>query len=190
MSIFDKVINIFLGDNREQERKDLIPTIEPPPIPKRDVPEVIKLSKIKPTKCQHCLTVYQAQHKHLIRERDMGYIVDHGKIFTRCPICLNGNLAEFEDDKESDDIMPPCKVGDLIYMPWEWNGQKGVACLKVTHLTNILDFGWSCGTDFNTDDDDYAEKYNEGRFIVEDFGKTVFLTREEAEQALKGAQGK
>ena len=82
-------------------------------------------------------------------------------------------------------IVPPCKVGDLVYMPWEWNGRKGVACLKVTSLSNILDFGWSCGTDFNTDDDGYAEKYNCGRFNVDDFGKIVFLSREEAEKALK-----
>ena len=82
-------------------------------------------------------------------------------------------------------IVPPCKVGDTVYMPWEWNGAKGIACLKVTNLSNILGFGWSIGTDFNTDDEEYAEKYKYGRFEFEDIGKTVFLTREEPEKALE-----
>ena len=81
-------------------------------------------------------------------------------------------------------IVPPCKVGDMVYMPWEYNGQQGIACLKITSLANILDWGWDYGTNFITDDEGYAEKYNCGRFRFEDFGKTVFLTREEAEKAL------
>lgn len=153
-------------------------------------PEVIKESKIKPTKCEFCKTIYQAKQKHIRHVRDIGNIHEKYKytLCVKCPICSNYNPIEFEDDTKNDEIMPPCKLGDLLYMPWEWNGQKGVACLKVTTLTNILGFGWSCGTDFNTDDDEYAEEYNCGRFKVEDFGKTVFLTREEAEQALKGAR--
>ncbi len=82
-------------------------------------------------------------------------------------------------------IVPPCKVGDTVFMPWEWKGQKGVACLKVTAMRNILGFGWGLGTDFDTDDEGYADKYNCGNFKFDDVGKTVFITREEAEKALK-----
>lgn len=152
-----------------------------------DAPEIIKVSKIKPTRCARCFSIYQAKHEHFKFERDMGYITNKSIIYTECPVCKNFNKVEFEYD--NDEIMPPCKVGDLIYMPWEWDGRKGISCLKVTTLTNILDFGWDCGTDFNTDDEEYAETYNYGRFTVDDIGKTVFLTREEAEQALKERRG-
>ena len=48
----------------------------------------------------------------------------------------------------------------------------------------ITAFGWSFGTDFDTDDEDYYEAYSCGDFKLKDFGKTVFLTRKEAEKAL------
>lgn len=82
-------------------------------------------------------------------------------------------------------IALPVKMGDLLYMPWEWNGQKGIAYLTVTVLRCISGFGWSFGTDFETDDEDYYEAYNCGSFKPKDIGKIVFLTQEEAERALK-----
>ncbi|MBQ7384783.1 MAG: hypothetical protein IJV72_08355 [Clostridia bacterium] len=82
-------------------------------------------------------------------------------------------------------IALPVKMGDLLYMPWEWNGQKGIAYLTVTVLRCISGFGWSFGTDFDTDDEDYYEAYNCGSFKPKDIGKIVFLTQEEAERALK-----
>ena len=86
-------------------------------------------------------------------------------------------------------IAPPCKVGDTVYMPWEWSGQKGIACLTVTVIRCICGFGWSFGTDFDTDDEDYYEAYNCGSFKLKDFGKIIFLTREEAEAKLKEGDG-
>ena len=80
----------------------------------------------------------------------------------------------------------PCKIGDTLYMPWEWNGQKGIACLTVTVLSCIVGLGWSFGTDFDTDDEDYYEAYNCGSFKLTDFGKIVFLSQEEAEAKMKG----
>lgn len=82
-------------------------------------------------------------------------------------------------------IALPVKMGDLLYMPWEWNGQKGIAYLTVTVLRCISGFGWSFGTDFDTDDEDYYEAYNCGSFKPKDIGEIVFLTQEEAERALK-----
>lgn len=83
-------------------------------------------------------------------------------------------------------IVPPCKVGQTVYMPWKWNGVKAIAYLTVTHI--FFDRSKSyVKTDFNTDDEDYWSAYNCGEFDFSDFGKTVFLTREEAERVLKGA---
>lgn len=115
---------------------------------------------------------------------------DFGKAFEKLNKKLKNTKAENEKLKaeverlKNTHIELPCKVGDTVYMPWEWNGQKGVACLTVTTISNILGFGWSCGTNFDTDDEGYADKYNCGRFKFDDIGETVFLTKEEAEKAL------
>lgn len=93
--------------------------------------------------------------------------------------------AGFKRQSENT-IEVPCKIGDTIYLPWEWNGQKGIDCLTVTVLRCIVGLGWSFGTDFDTDDEDYYEAYNCGSFKLKDFGKTVFLSRDEAEAKMKG----
>lgn len=86
-------------------------------------------------------------------------------------------------------IRPPCKVGDSVYMPWEWNGTKGVAILTVTHI--ITDGLHSyIKAPLYSDDEEYSCKYGNGRFLFDDFGKTVFLTPEEAEKAQKGGAEK
>ena len=103
---------------------------------------------------------------------------------------LAAKLCDLEDKIENGAVIVlPCKVGDTVYMPWEWNGQKGIACLTVTVSRCIIGFGWSFGTDFDTDDEDYYDAYNCGDFKLKDFGKTVFLTREEAEKALAERRG-
>jgi hypothetical protein len=65
--------------------------------PKLDIPEVIKKSKIRPTKCKYCLSIYQAEHKHIKHERDIGYLHEHYNLFVQCPICSNFNEVEFEE---------------------------------------------------------------------------------------------
>lgn len=80
-------------------------------------------------------------------------------------------------------IVPPCKVGDLIYMPWEYGGTSGVAVLRVTYMVIVKD-ELRIMTDFSSDDEEYFGLYFGGKFVVSDFGKTVFLTKEEAEKAL------
>lgn len=73
-------------------------------------------------------------------------------------------------------IVPPCKVGDKVYMlvtrkTHSVEFEKGKRMLRVdnqhtfikqTHLTKLNFFK-----------------------VLDDFGKTIFLTKEEAEQALK-----
>lgn len=85
-------------------------------------------------------------------------------------------------------IVPPCNVGDLLYMPWEYDGNSGVALLSVTYMVIDKD-ELRIMTDFSTDDDVYYDLYFGGKFVPSDFGKTVFLSREEAEQKLKEGKG-
>lgn len=85
-------------------------------------------------------------------------------------------------------IVPPCKVGDLIFMPWEYGGTSGVALLDVTYMVIDKD-ELRIMTDFSSDDEEYFDRYNGGVFYPSDFGKTVFLTREEAVKALERRKG-
>lgn len=73
-------------------------------------------------------------------------------------------------------IVPPCKVGDFVYMPWTYNGVKGIAFFKVKHIIISTTRSY-VKTDFCTDDEGFWEKYNGGEFTFEDFGKTVFLNK-------------
>ena len=85
---------------------------------------------------------------------------------------------------ENGVIILPCKVGDTVYMPWNYNDKKGIAILEVTHI--IIDGLHSyIKTDFYTDDEGFWNAYNGGNFNFSDIAKTVFLTFEAAEQALK-----
>lgn len=81
-------------------------------------------------------------------------------------------------------FVPPCKVGDTIYMPWEYKGIECVALLTATHI--IIDREDSyIKTDFDTDDNDYWELCNGGKFYFGELNKRFFLTKEEAEHELK-----
>ena len=61
-------------------------------------------------------------------------------------------------------IVPPCKVGDVVYKT-----------SVLGEITELKIKGFDCGI--------ATEPYN--IIPIENFGKTVFLTKEEAEQALK-----
>ena len=66
-------------------------------------------------------------------------------------------------------IVPPCKVGDMVYRPSD--------CLGVVQFV-IISFNIYESEMFFTDD-------SENIIYLSDIGKTVFLTSEEAERALK-----
>jgi hypothetical protein len=95
-------------------------------------------------------------------------------------------LHEYEDLEEQGLLLRlPCKVGDIV-----WDNDFGKPCsYEVT--------GFSFG-DLNEDDEWCDEALNQvmvfysngngsvpGRFAVSEIGKTVFLTKKEAEQALE-----
>ena len=81
-------------------------------------------------------------------------------------------------------IIPPCKVGDTVYV---YSGDFGVILpYFVENLTiAYLEENKFCYTyEANCNNDD--ELLDSIDFNCEDFGKTVFLTREEAEKKLRG----
>lgn len=79
-------------------------------------------------------------------------------------------------------IVPPCKVGDTVYKVVRGERVKKPYECKVIGLWYSEDENWS---------EAHLVRYVNGEFDcsftvpLTDFGKTVFLTREEAEKALK-----
>lgn len=125
-------------------------------------------------KCKDC--IHYAAHKHFYfgeDEKDFDEYFNDDNVESQCP--------EFEDKKEW--LKLPCKVGDTIFLPWEWNGENGIARIMVLRVVLTENESY-IETDFDSDDYDYFTKYNCGLFWFEDFGKIVFTIKEEAEKAL------
>lgn len=79
--------------------------------------------------------------------------------------------ADYEDLEEQGKLLKlPCAVGDKIYLPNEYVG-------KVIDFEIIEICIFKEGIMFIDDSGD--------EYFINDFGKTVFLTKEEAESALK-----
>lgn len=91
--------------------------------------------------------------------------------------------------KQSENTVElPCKGGDTIYLPWQYDGVKAVAFLTVKHI--IISEHRSCiRTDFFTDDEGFWEQFNGGEFNFSDFGNKVFVSKDEAEKALAKMKG-
>ena len=100
------------------------------------------------------------------------------------PISRLVELAEA--DKDGRCVVLPCKVGDTVYMIERIfdidNGVCDEICARkiIGHGGNNLNKLWLIGS---------GGIYNVYIFVSE-FGKTVFLTREEAEKALEEREGK
>lgn len=79
-------------------------------------------------------------------------------------------------------IVPPCEVGEHIYViPSKENALK--------EITEMVARGFAIGEPFNVANC-FRVRGTSALFqpSFEQFGKTVFLTKEEAEKALKGLQ--
>ena len=81
-------------------------------------------------------------------------------------------------------IVPPCKVGDIVYYPWVYDGQCGIAFSEVESIKIYVN-----RLPIAVVEDWKSDMPIPICFTVEDFGKTVFLTKEEAEQKLKEREG-
>lgn len=79
-------------------------------------------------------------------------------------------------------IVPPCKVGDTVYkiLDVEWDvGEFVVYNAHYIYNDHKIIYDAECHS---------YEDINDVWFYDDDIGKTVFLTREEAEKALKARE--
>ncbi len=87
-------------------------------------------------------------------------------------------LQEYEVAEEQGQIIiPPCKVGDVVYSIA--NGVIEECVITEWFYTTGMEPYYAFYAEVNTDSRLFL-------FLITSIGKTVFLTREEAEQALKG----
>nr|DAM07036.1 MAG TPA: hypothetical protein [Caudoviricetes sp.] len=113
--------------------------------------------------CHHCK--YQSTDECLEDECTYGSVLN--------------KLAAYEDlDKEGRLIKLPCKVGDTLYVP----------CVNSVMETIVDCIQLKVGVVIFTKNVNKHGYENHHWFRESDIGKTVFLTREEAEKALKGAE--
>ena len=111
--------------------------------------------------------------------------------FSECRASLIKRLAAYEDiaalcggldrlrelaeaDKNGRVVVPPCKVGDVVY---GFHGEKTILPMVAKWIETNTD-GWTVAAQYAP----MAPKF----FQFSDFGKTVFLTHEEAERAMEG----
>ena len=88
---------------------------------------------------------------------------------------LRNKLKEYKDLEEKGLLIKlPCKVGDIVYSVNTVNSSIYEHEIKNFMITDTGEYT-------------YAQNAKSGyQFKLSDFGKTVFLTREEAEKALTG----
>lgn len=85
-------------------------------------------------------------------------------------------LAAFEDAEEQGRLaILPCKIGDKVF--------RLVPKCSASYIQCPFNGGY--GLDRCNNCDAYIQEESFSLFMFEDIGKTVFLTREEAEAALK-----
>lgn len=85
-----------------------------------------------------------------------------------------GRLRELADaDRDGRLVVLPCKVGDVVY---GFHGEKTILPMVAKWIETNTD-GWCIAAQYVP----MAPRF----YRFSDFGKTVFLTREEAEKALE-----
>jgi hypothetical protein len=81
-------------------------------------------------------------------------------------------------------IVPPCKVGDMVYVIYKgYITSSKVLAFYYDRSGGMFDMQIKTKVETATGFEKVIDKDN---YQFSDFGKTVFLTREEAEKALKG----
>lgn len=98
---------------------------------------------------------------------------------------VSNKLAEYEDLEEQGLLLRlPCKVGDELYYP---NGYFNIVIpVRLNEIVmsfvglDTYSFQYNCCSF-----DECGDAYEDYEFDLNDIGKTVFLTKEEAEKKLK-----
>ena len=95
-------------------------------------------------------------------------------------------LAQYEDAEESGELVRlPCKVGDTVWTNLAWTGWY-LRESKKPYVANVVFIGLNDSEKMGGGIINVS--YNKGhmmQFTFADIGKTVFLSREEAEKALE-----
>lgn len=91
-------------------------------------------------------------------------------------------LAELEDKIENRTLIElPCKVGDTVWEIFYSKYEERILELEVTQIVMLETISYRCKTKTRC-------LYSYGWVKNEDFGKTVFLTKAEAQAKLKELQ--
>lgn len=94
-------------------------------------------------------------------------------------------MAELIDAKqEGRIIVPPCKVGDMVYMITPNGNIRNLTILSIDIELEEKEITMACLAVYEFEGNPCYLQIHSFKF-----GKTVFLTREEAEKALKEAKG-
>ena len=97
---------------------------------------------------------------------------------THYELCRMEQLQLIKLIDEGKLVYLPCKVGNTVYI----SGERYPCKIEQIVIDNVnIYFVWASYTRSY----ELAECWNEGDFDIYDIGKTVFLTLEEAEKALK-----
>lgn len=113
--------------------------------------------------------------------------LDSPKIGDR--MCLN-KLAEYEDlEKQGLLLRLPCKVGDTVYFPHDGIGYIFAVVINQIVVSDLGD-GRYCVQYNGCFFDGNGDLIQNFEFEEDDFDKTVFLTRAEAEEALQEMEAK
>lgn len=96
-------------------------------------------------------------------------------------------LGEYEDLEEQGRLVKlPCKVGDVVYA---YCDEFGILEYEVDSIVIDKHITYQCSAYSEPIGDCPSECLDEIEPDISDFGKTVFLTREEAEAKLKELRG-
>ena len=105
---------------------------------------------------------------------------------------IKSQEAEIERLKAelAQSVKLPCKMGDMVFVPWDWDGEQGVAVANIEEI-QIIDSQnrWMFFIDLQSDDEPFNQAFGRWK-LGESIGGTVFLTREEAKKALAERRGK
>ena len=94
-------------------------------------------------------------------------------------------LAEYREAEKNGLLLRlPCKAGDVVYFP-KYDYHDSAVITKIEIEQDGITFYWAqyeVGVDC-------TELWDDGCFSIDEIGKIVFLTKEQAEQALAEMKG-
>ena len=83
----------------------------------------------------------------------------------------------------------PCKVGDIIFVPYVYKGVSDIMRLIVDEI-QITKYSIVFCTEFDTDDEGFATMFSHGHFLLGNYGDIWFADKVQAEARLKELRGK